>query len=94
MVGRIVQVGDSCDRLLAIAQPREKVEQVFAIAGDLNERMQNRVVSIGIHENQARVFLEGLSTMPLHQLDDDIGRETSSRVPAGKHGIDPLAGEW
>src|SRR5690606_27970274 len=72
LLGGVVQVCGSLDRVLLAFEDAEEIRQVLAVPAYLEHRMQPRPAGAAVHGDELVVTLPALGRTPLLQLDEDV----------------------
>jgi hypothetical protein len=93
-LGRVVQVGDTGDRIRGVFQGPGEVREERTVATNLLHGMQHGMATVGVHIAKVIRVLERLGLTPLLEFHQDVRRVARFRVDPRKQRIDSFAREW
>ena len=93
VVRRVVQVGHTGHRRVAVGERRREVLQVVDVPRDLQRRVQGRPVGSAFHLDERVAGLPAHGRAPLLELDHHVRRRAGPRVHPGQHHVRALAAQ-
>jgi hypothetical protein len=90
---RVVEVRDPANGTWCVIEDLKEVDEVLAIALDLQPWMKSRTTRDAVNLDQLVVAFEPLRPRPLLQFDDDEGVFPGRAIDSREDHVGPLAGE-
>lgn len=86
----VMEVRSPCDCFTRTVECACEISEVAAIALDLSYRVQSRVSTEAVDDDQFRIAFPRCSGTPLLEFNDDIRRRAGLWVPARQDSVRPL----
>ena len=90
-LGRVVEIGGTSHEVFALPKRTDEVDHVVHVVLHLPRRMQHRMVTVGVDQDEVLVVGHDTSAAPLLEFHHDEGRLAGAGVHTAQHRVGAFA---